>query len=427
MRKLTLACVGCGSRGRTYLKLAAELGQFEIVGGADPVKERVEFVRKLSGNEKFKSFSLAKELLSEEKFVDVVLVTTQDANHFESCMMALEKGYDILVEKPIGVNPKEILAIEKRAEELGRRVMVCHVLRYTPFYRKVKELVDSGILGEIISINMTEGVGTFHQGHSYVRGHWSVVEKSTPMIIAKCCHDLDILCWLLSTECLKISSFGSVSHFKKSNKPEGAPARCVEGCPVEESCQYSANLYKTTQKRWLRHVWPYYDEANPPKEAEITDWLKTSPWGRCVYQWDNTAVDHQVVNMEFTNKVTASLTMTAFDYGRNIEIFGTKGVLRGGETVKELTENELMIREHSTGKIHHYSTKILEGGYEGHGGGDQGLVKELFSEMTCDSKDDMLTSISVSTQSHIIGFAAEEARNSSRVIELRQYKKYFEL
>jgi predicted dehydrogenase len=427
MKKLTLACVGCGSRGRTYLKLAAELGQFEIVGGADPVKERVEFVRKLSGNEKFKSFTWANELLSQEKFADVLLVTTQDANHFESCMMALEKGYDILVEKPIAVNSREVLAIERRAEELGRRVMVCHVLRYTPFYRKVKEIVNSGELGEIISINMSEGVGTFHHGHSYVRGHWAVTEKATPMIIAKSCHDLDILCWILGSECLKISSFGDLSYFKKSNKPDGAPLRCVEGCPIGDSCSYNAELYKSTQKGWLRHVWPLYNVEAPPSEQEINEWLKISPWGRCVYQCDNTAVDHQVVNMEFANKVTATFTMTAFDYGRNIEIYGTKKVLRGGETIKSLSNNEIMIREHSTGKVENISTKILQGGYEGHGGGDQGLVRDLYSEMTCSNKDEMLTSISVSTQSHIMGFAAEEARKSGRVLELREYRNFFNL
>ena len=201
MNKLTIACVGCGSRGRTYLTLAAKMNSFEIVAGADPVQDRVGYVKKISGNPDFRTFNTAKELLSEAKLADVLLVATQDADHFQTCMAALEKGYDILVEKPIATCIEHVLQIEEKATALGRRVMVCHVLRYTPFYRKVKDIVRNGELGEIISVNMSEGVGAFHQAHSFVRGHWGVKEKSTPMIIAKSCHDLDILCWLLETEC----------------------------------------------------------------------------------------------------------------------------------------------------------------------------------------------------------------------------------
>jgi len=423
MNKLSIACAGCGSRGRTYLSLAAELGQFEIVAGADPVQERVDYVKKLSNNPSFLSFSYAQDLLKEEKLADVLLVSTQDEDHARTCLSALEKGYDILVEKPIATNIEDVLAIEALAEKLGRRVMVCHVLRYTPFYRKVKEVIDSGVLGEVISVNMSEGVGAFHQAHSFVRGHWGVKEKSTPMIIAKSCHDLDILCWLLKSECKAVSSYGDLSYFTPENKPQDAPLRCTDGCPFASECKYNAELYTTSQKGWLRHVWPLFDVDNPPETTEILEWLKTSQWGRCVYQCDNNVVDHQTVNMEFENKVTATFTMTAFDYGRNIEVFGTEGVLRGGETVKRLTGSEIIIQNHVNEDFEKVSLEKLEGGYAGHGGGDQGLVQDLYTEMTCEDINDMQTSITVSAQSHLIGFAAEESRLIEKEIEISEYKE----
>ena len=422
MNKLTIACAGCGSRGRTYLTLAAEMNSFEIVAGADPVPDRVGYVKKISNNPAFRSFTTASELLSEPRLADVLLVATQDADHFHTCMAALDKGYDILVEKPIATCIEHVLQIEKKATELGRRVMVCHVLRYTPFYRKVKEIVSNGELGEIISVNMSEGVGAFHQAHSFVRGHWGVKEKSAPMIIAKSCHDLDILCWLLETECKRVSSYGDLSYFTEKNKPADAPLRCTDGCPAADSCKYNAEFYTTTQKGWLRHVWPLFDNDNPPKTDEILEWLKTSQWGRCVFQCDNNVVDHQTVNMEFENRVTATFTMTAFDHGRNIEIFGTEGVLRGGETVKDMTGSEITVKKHLSDEYEKYSLDKLEGGYEGHGGGDQGLVKDLYTEMTCENLGDMQTSINVSAQSHLIGFAAEESRLSGTTLELEKYR-----
>ncbi len=423
MNKLSIACAGCGSRGRTYLSLAAELGQFEIIAGADPIQERVDYVKKLSNNPDFLAFSYAQDLLKEEKLADVLLVATQDEDHARTCLAALHKGYDILVEKPIATNIEDVMAIEKLASSLGRRVMVCHVLRYTPFYRKVKEIIESGKLGEIVSVNMSEGVGAFHQAHSFVRGHWGVKEKSTPMLIAKSCHDLDILCWILGKECLQVSSFGDLSHFNLANKPEGAPLRCTDGCPVAEDCKYNAELYTSSQKGWLKHVWPLYDVDNPPKTEEILEWLKSSQWGRCVYQCDNNVVDHQTVNMEFQEDITATFTMTAFDYGRNMEVFGTEGVLRGGETVKLLTGSEIIVQNHISQEFEKYALEEVEGGYAGHGGGDQGLVLDLYREMTCEDVNDMQTSIKVSVQSHLIGYAAEDSRLTGKSISISEYKK----
>ena len=257
---------------------------YEIVAAAEPSIDRLEYIRKISNNSNFSGFKNDEEIFAQPKLADVMIIATQDSMHIKSCMAALEKGYDILVEKPIGTNLKDILKVEKRADELGRKVLVCHVLRYTPFYRKVKEIVESGVLGDIATINMTEGVQAFHQSHSYVRGHWGVKEKSSPMLIAKSCHDLDILCWLVERSCRQVSSFGSLMHFTEANAPQGAPLRCTDGCPVAMECPYNAKLYTSSQRAWLPHVWPVYDEKNPASDEEVIEWLKTCPWGRCAYR-----------------------------------------------------------------------------------------------------------------------------------------------
>lgn len=393
---------------------------YSIEGAADPLPVRVERVRQACGNPAaFRSFSSDEELLSEEKFADVLVIGTQDSMHFEPCLKAMELGYDILLEKPIATCLDEVLYLARRAEELGRRVLVCHVLRYTPFYRKVKEVISSGVLGEIVSLNASEGVNPWHQAHSFVRGHWAVTEKATPMIIAKSCHDMDVISWLMDQACLRLSSSGSLMHFHSAHAPVGAPLRCTSGCPVQDSCSYNALRYlQGEQRAWLKGVW---DGGDNDSDEAIIDWLKVSPWGRCVYHCDNTAVDHQVVSMEFASGSTATFTMTAFDTGRNIEIFGTKGVLRGGEAVLKATGAEIQVTLHANLVPTKVSVDLLEGGYDGHGGGDMGLMMALYDEMRCAAPSEMSTSIASSVQSHVMGFAAETARLERRVVDLSEF------
>ena len=422
MRQISIACIGCGSRGRTYLSIAASMNKhYKIVAAADPSEDRLEAIRELSGNPDFTGFKSDDEILAEPKLADLMIIATQDSMHVKACLLALKRGYDILVEKPVATNIEDVLLIEKCARKYGRRVQVCHVLRYGRFYKKVHEIIEEGTLGDVVSIHMSEGVTTFHQAHSYVRGHWGVKEKSSPMIIAKSCHDLDILCWLVDSDCVKVSSFGGLSYFNESNMPQGAPSRCTGGCPVVNECEYNANLYKSTQRAWLNRVWPTCEDVENISDERITEWLKASPWGRCVYRCDNNVVDHQVVNMQFTNDVTASFTMTAFDSGRNIEIFGTKGYLRGGDALKKRSGSDIVVNKHFGNEQIDYSIDCSEesGGYDGHGGGDYGLIKELYYELLKEPED-MKTSIHASVISHIIGFAAEESRLKSEVILIKK-------
>lgn len=419
-RPLTLAAIGCGGRVQTYTKAAAGLpDRYRVVAAADPNPERLKLMRRLVPGD-LRTFATDRELFAAGRLADILMIGTQDAYHVQPCIEAMRLGYDVLLEKPIATSFPEVLRLEREAAALGRRVLVCHVLRYTPFYTKVKSLLGAGAVGEIATVTATEGVAPFHQAHSFVRGHWSVVERSSPMIIAKCCHDLDILSWLVDARCEQVSSFGSLSHFHAGRAPAGAPARCTDGCPVAGDCLYDAHRYLGDQRHWLQ--WVFDGGVEAPDEA-VRDWLRTSPWGRCVYRCDNTAVDRQTVNLEFANRVTATLTMTAFDSGRSLEIRGTKGVLVGGDALKRLTGHEIAVTEHRTGATTHHDLTVIEGEYAGHGGGDFGLVDRLDHEWRKPDPADMRSSLQRSVESHAMGFAAEAARRSGRVIRLDDFRR----
>jgi predicted dehydrogenase len=392
---------------------------YELIAAADPVTDRLEVVRQLGlkQNPKFKTFSSAEEMFAAGKLADVVVIATQDSQHRAHALKAMELGSDLLLEKPIAHRLEDTLAVQAAAKKLGRRVVVCHVLRYTPFYRTVEEIIRGGEIGEIVSANFIEGVQPWHQAHSFVRGHWSVEAKSSPMILAKSCHDMDLIAWLINRPCLSASSYGALTQFITKKAPAGAPARCTDGCPVAKDCIYDAHRYSQPEgRRWLAMV---YDRAKEASDEEIFTWLKTSPWGRCAYRCDNDVVDHQVIALKFTDDITATFTMTAFDEGRQLEIFGTKGILRGGAFVKKHLECDLVVTPHGTGEVPRKITvSAPKVGYAGHGGGDYGLMQTLHQDLTCADPKAMRTSLEVSMQSHLMAFAAEKSRREGQAISL---------
>jgi predicted dehydrogenase len=418
---LRIACIGCGSRAQTYADLAARRpDRFHVVAGADPVPQRVEKIKRISGRADFRGFASAEALLAAGKIADVMIVATQDNDHYEHCRGALQLGYNVLLEKPIATRAAQVLEIERLAKQADRRVMVCFVLRFAAFYRKVKEIIDSGALGEVMSIQANEGVMPWHQAHSFVRGHWSVVEKSSPMIISKCCHDTDIVHWLVGRPCLRVASFGSLEFFRPERAPAGAPVRCTDGCPVGDACVYNALRYTTDMRfPWLPMV---YDRAQEASVEEIVAWLRSSPWGRCVYRCDNDAVDRQVLAMEFEGGLTGTFTMTAFSTGRHIEVYGTRGVLRGGETYYKHFGAHLVLFPHE-GEPVRYTVQSEDGGYELHGGGDPGLVNALYEEMTKPASMALEAGLDSTVHSHLIGFAAEEARLTGRLVDVEEFRR----
>ncbi|VGO20817.1 Putative oxidoreductase YteT [Pontiella sulfatireligans] len=408
---LRVAVIGCGSRGTRYARLASNLPeQYALVAAADPVSERVEQIRALSSDSGFKGYPDAAALLEDRPSADVVMVCTQDDDHFEHAMGAMEAGYDLLLEKPVSNSMEEVVAIEQKAVELRRRVVVCHVLRYSAFYLKVKQLIDDGVLGDLVSVHAAEGVGAWHFSHSFVRGHWAVMEETSPMILAKCCHDMDLLHWLIGRECRSVSSVGALNHFKADHAPAGAPERCHQGCPVADDCMYNAKHYlEESGKGWLAMV---YDRARTASDGEILQWLETSPWGRCAYRCNNTAVDHQVLAMGFDGGISCSFTMTAFDTGRGIEIYGTKGRLKGGEFVHRSGGVDIIVENHQGETLE----KIDFEDHGGHLGGDEGLVDSLYARMVCWSVDDVLAEFRQVVHGHRMAFAAEEARQTGTVV-----------
>ncbi|HEY3322460.1 MAG TPA: Gfo/Idh/MocA family oxidoreductase [Planctomycetota bacterium] len=418
---LTIACIGCGARAQTYTQLmSTRPEQFRIVAGSDPMPQRVEKIRGFSGNPQFRGFDSAEAMLAAGKLADVVIIATQDNAHYGNCCAALKLGYNVLLEKPISTRPEQVLEIQRLANRANRRVMVCFVLRFAAFYRKIKEIIQSGALGDITGIQANEGVDPWHQCHSFVRGHWSVTGKASPMIISKCCHDTDIVHWLVGRRCVRLSSFGSLGFFKKENAPTGAPARCTDDCPVAKTCPYYALRYSTDMRfPWLTMV---YDRAKEASEQEIVEWLRTSPWGRCAFRCDNDAVDRQVLAMEFEGGIAGTFTMTAFEHGRHIEVYGTKGVLKGGETYLKHFGANLILFPHES-QPQRISVQAEDGGYELHGGGDPGLVKALYDEMSAPAGAPLAASIDSTVHSHIIGFAAEEARVTGETIVLADWEK----
>ena len=411
---MTIATVGCGNRARVYASLMAERpDQFQIVAAADRMPERIEYIRQLSRIENFKTFDSDRALLSQDKLADVVLIATQDADHLRAVIWAVARGYDIMLEKPICNHPEGILEVQRLASEANVRVVVCHVLRYTSFYRKIKEIVASGRLGQIITMNASEGIEAWHFAHSYVRGLWAVMEESTPTIVAKCSHDMDLLHWILGKRCLQIASFGSLSFFRKDN------ANLEMEYPM-----FDARRYLISPKRfWLDQV--IDDLSSDPDQRR--EWLSKSQWNRSVFHGQNTAVDHQVLSMLFEDEVTATFTMSAFDEGRNYEIHGTKASLRAGDFYKEHVGADIVIKDHDSGDVSRLSVTDQNshpkfGDY--HMGGDVGFIKDLYHEFT--TSGESLTSLDSSVHSHMMAFAAEEARKSDKKIKIKQFLESLE-
>ncbi|GAA3216303.1 Gfo/Idh/MocA family protein [Nonomuraea helvata] len=427
---VTLAVVGAGSRGASYARHAVESGQARVVAVADPLDARRD---RFPGAAQYTDW---RELAAQPRLADAVIIATQDRDHVEPAVRLAELGYDILLEKPMAVSEEDCRSIVAAAERSDAVFAVCHVLRYTPYTRALKRLLDEGRIGEIVSIQHLEPVGWWHQAHSYVRGNWRRADESTFMLLAKSCHDLDWLVYLTGRQVTRVSSFGGLKHFRPENRPEGAADRCLD-CPVEAACPYSARrIYLPLAGR---EVWPLSVLTEDVSEAGVLEALRTGPYGRCVYACDNDVVDHQVVNMEFEGGTTASFTMTAFtpSIHRQTRIFGTRGSIEGdGErlTVHDFVtgraeivetrptgperrssggESEGRANEPRSGRDHKHATA---GG--GHGGGDAGLVDAFLAAVATRDRSSILSSPRASLHSHLIAWAAERSRLHGETVTL---------
>ena len=313
IQKKKVIVIGTGSRGNAYARIGQEIDLFEVVAVAEPIDARRNFVAKRHGLTEENLYKSWEPLLAKGKIADAAIIATMDRDHFAPTMAAIEAGYDILLEKPVSPSPDECRAIEAAAKAKGVKVLICHVLRYTPFFRAMKKMINEGYIGDLINIEHTECVGNVHQSHSFVRGNWGNSERSSFMLLQKSCHDMDILQWLVGKDCKRVQSFGSLSYFKRENAPEGAPEFCIDGCPKADTCPYNAvNLYLKSDSTWFRTTATLNFE---PTDADVEKAIRTTNYGRCVFKCDNDVVDHQIVSLEFDGGIICNFTMSAFNTG----------------------------------------------------------------------------------------------------------------
>lgn len=409
-KKVRVAIAGLGGRGKDTYPESARMfpDKMEIVAIADPIEEKRRILSEEFHIAPEMCFSTAEELLQREKLADVIFICTQDRQHYAQTMAALKKGYHVLLEKPIAPRPEECADIVRMAKACGRHVQVCHVLRYSPFFRNIKRLIDSGCIGQVVAVCAIENVQYWHQAHSFVRGNWANEETSSPMILAKCCHDLDILLWLVGKKSRYVSSYGGLYLFRPEKAPRGAAFRCTDGCRARENCPYDAEkIYIRDRLLKGEDKWPVNILNDHPTEENIRQALKEGQYGRCVYYAGNDVVDHQVVNIELEDGVSISLTMSAFTSrgGRNLKIMGTLGDL---EADMESGQIRLGVFGKEPEMIDGYESLQNPGG---HGGGDLLMVEELLDDILEGKEPGSgLTSIEKSVESHYIAFAAEESR-----------------
>ncbi|HIR14060.1 MAG TPA: Gfo/Idh/MocA family oxidoreductase [Candidatus Choladousia intestinavium] len=419
--KMRMAIIGCGSRGKdTYAECQKRFpDEMEIVAAVDKNPTKLLEMQEKYGVPSERCYTDADEFLSLPRMGEVACISTLDHLHYEYAVKAMKAGYHLLLEKPISPRLLECRRIQETAEKYNRHVVVCHVLRYTPFYRKIKECLASGVIGDIVSIQASEGVSYWHQAHSFVRGNWRKKEETSPMILQKCCHDFDILLWLGGKHCKRVSSFGDLRLFQKSNAPTGAPKRCTDGCPHAESCLYNAPRYYLGQLRDGNRDWPVNVLNSNPTEENIMEELKRGPYGRCVYYCDNDVVDHQVVNLQMEDGTTIDFTMCAFtkENSRRIRIMGCLGEIEG-----DMGRNRIFVRPFQ-GEDTEIDVNALSKDFSGHGGGDVQMMRELIDLILDDKKiPETITTIQQSMESHYIAFAAEESRmHHGKVIDLEDF------
>ena len=419
MKQIRVVLIGAGLRGKVYTDYALQFPErFKVVAVAEKLEARRKYIQEAHGIPDSLCFADWKDLLRQPKLADAAIISTMDREHFGPAMLAIAQKYSLLLEKPMSWCPEECFAISKAAAENHVQVLVCHVLRFTAFFTRIKRLIEEGRIGKIMNVVHMENVGNIHQSHSFVRGNWRNDAESSPMILQKCCHDMDILQWLIGARCRRVQSFGSLTHFTKENKPLGAPHRCTEGCPHGDTCCYNAiKLYlEDTQNDWFRTAAAHKVH---PTDQDIRDALERTQYGVCVYDCDNSVVDHQTVNLEFEDQTTVAFSMCAFNEGgRYLRIMGTKG-----ELTANMSENTLTLYDFETRS---QKAVEVEGGdidpLDSHGGGDTGIMHAFWELLNGQYADSSICDVETSARNHLIAFAAEKSRLENTIVDMRQYE-----
>lgn len=412
LQPLKAVIVGGGHRSMVYAELAEkEPEKLKIVGVADPNEGRRKMISaRFSIPEEYCFFS-AEELAKAPKFADAVINGTLDDVHVCTTLPLLKAGYDVLLEKPFAVNEAEARELVEAAKEYGRKIMVCFVLRYAPFYQKIKELLMNGAVGDVIDIQTEEFVSYHHMSTSHVRGKWNNSEKChSSMLLAKCCHDMDIMMWLMNdTKPKSVTSFGCCKQFRPENAPKNSGTRCIVDCPLVDTCLYSAKrIYLDHPDRWSFYVWDKLEDIANPTLEDKRKLLETSPYGVCAYKSDNNVVDHQTVSVFFESGATGTHHMIGGSPTgkRTITITGTKGQIVGS-----LEDGELKLLKINPDPDCEYDTENIDISTSGdsHGGGDLGLVRDFVSYCRGEKTSPSCTSIEDSFAGHLAVYLADKS------------------
>ena len=404
---MKFAVMGLGGRGSTYAHFIKYYGS-ELVAVCDPDISKKELAVNEYGMPEDGFFTSEEEFFSKGKIADALVIATLDDIHYRQTMRALDLGYDILLEKPIAMTLRECEDIRDKAKACGRKVVVCHVLRYSPYYTKVKEILDSGVAGDIVCVEMTENIGYYHYAHSYCRGNWRNTDVSTPLILAKNCHDTDMICWLIGKKCLSVNSFGSLKYFKEEYAPEGSTAYCFE-CPYKDSCRYSCfYIYNNEEYEKIAGLAKHGRLGNTKEEIDKSLRDKNNLLARCVYRCDNNVADNQIVNMLFEDNIIAQLKTIAFtnDLRRLLTIHCTDGLVYFGTE----SGKRVVVVEKLNGENVSYPIEEPKGGYAHHGGGDVGIVSQFIEYLETGKMTKNITDIAESVMGHKVAFLAEESR-----------------
>ncbi|MGZ9583526.1 Gfo/Idh/MocA family protein [Paenibacillus marinisediminis] len=404
MKKITAVILGIGSRGRYIYGPYAEKfpNELEFVAVAEPDEERRNQFASIHNIAPEYVYDSWEKAFDRGRMADVMIVSTLDHMHYVPAMKAMELGYHVLLEKPMSPSKDECIRLEQASHEHERLLVVSHVLRYAPFWSGIKRCIEDGELGTVATIQLTENVGFLHMAHSYVRGNWRNSDETSPMILAKSCHDLDLISWLMGQPCTSVSSYGNLMHFRAENAPEGSVDRCINGCEVEKECPFSAlKMYiQPPDHPWARYM------TNDLSQEGILKAIQEGPFGRCVYRCDNNVVDHQIVNMEFANGANASFIMSGLTQSgtRRVQIMGTRG-----EIIGDMDEGSFTLYRYATGEKLDIQCNTKG---DGHGGGDERMVSTFLKDVRSFELHPAqgLTSATASLQSHLMAFAAEQSR-----------------
>jgi predicted dehydrogenase len=411
--------VGAGNRGFLAYGAFAERnpGEARFVAVVEPDEGRRARFANAHDIPAERQFQSWEEIASRPLLAPALINATIERNHRESTLALLAAGYEILLEKPIALTPGECVEIAAAAESRGRLLQIAHVLRYAPFFLAVREIIASGRLGAIVSVDWRENLIYWHFAHSYVRGNWGNSTRTGPMILTKCCHDLDLLVWIFG-RCERLSSSGSLTHFTKGAVGAEIPGRCTDGCPIAEECPYYAPRVYLDRLRENPASFAVAAVTLDRTPEGVLRALETGPYGRCVYRCDNDVVDHQVVLMRFEGGLSVSLTMQGASHveGRTIRIDGVRATLLANES-----RSEIEIHDHRTGTVERIATRR---GVGGHGGGDEGLMRAFVGAIDGD-RAGVLTSAREAVASHLLAFAAEHARVTGETVDMGRYRGSF--